>query len=121
MDIRVCIPTMGNRGLDDLVSDHFGRAPYFTIVDSETNEVEVMENRSEHMGGSGKPPEHLAKAKVKVMLASGMGPRAMAMFDQYGIYVLMGARGTVRETLELWRKGKLEGASDELSCQEHRH
>ncbi|MFZ2070254.1 MAG: NifB/NifX family molybdenum-iron cluster-binding protein [Halobacteriota archaeon] len=37
--MRICIPTLGNGGLDDLVSEHFGRAPAFTIVDIGKNEV----------------------------------------------------------------------------------
>ncbi|MGQ9582511.1 MAG: NifB/NifX family molybdenum-iron cluster-binding protein [Thermoplasmatota archaeon] len=119
--MKVALPTLGDRGLDEQVSEHFGRAPTFTIVDSETGEVRVMPNRSEHMGGSGKPPEHLAREGVRVMLASGMGPRAIAMFEGYGIEVFMGAHGTVRESLEMWRSGALEPASDETACREHRH
>jgi len=119
--MRVCIPTTGIKGLDEEVSDHFGRAPTFTIVDIETGEVKVVENRSEHMGGFGKPPEHLASENVQAMLCSGMGPRAIDMFAQYGIRVFMGARGTVRDTLALWKSGSMVSASDEVACKEHRH
>ncbi|MEM4728835.1 MAG: NifB/NifX family molybdenum-iron cluster-binding protein [Thermoplasmata archaeon] len=119
--MKVAVPTLGERGLDELVSEHFGRAPTFTIVDSETDEVKVIQNRSEHMGGAGKPPEHLAREGVKVMLPSGMGPRALAMFKSLGIEVYMGARGTVSETLELWKRGRLLPASEETACREHRH
>lgn len=39
-----CIPTEGSTGLDDVVCDHFGSAPCFTLYDSETEEVTVLEN-----------------------------------------------------------------------------
>lgn len=51
--MKVCIPTYGKSGLNDQVNEHFGRAPTFTIVDTDNMEVKVIENRSEHMGGSG--------------------------------------------------------------------
>ena len=66
--MKIAIPTMENKGMADYVSEHFGKAPTFTVVDLATNEVTVIPNTSEHMGGSGYPPEIMAKAKVEVML-----------------------------------------------------
>lgn len=119
--MRVCVPTMGESGLDELVGAHFGRAETFTIVDTETNEVEVVPNTSEHMGGTGLPPELLSKKNVHVMLAGGIGPKAIQMFEQYGIKVLVGATGTVRDAVNDLKEGYLEGASDENVCKEHKH
>jgi len=112
---------MGNKGMEDQVSEHFGRAPTFTVVDTDTKKVEVLQNVSEHMGGTGLPPEHLSKAGVKIMLSSGMGPRAITMFQQFGIAVFFGARGTVKETVALWKGGKLAPATQEGACKDHRH
>lgn len=53
-DMKLCIPTLGNGGLEDLVSEHFGRAPTFTVVDMANNEVKVAENTGEHFGGAGR-------------------------------------------------------------------
>lgn len=119
--VRLCIPTMGYKGLDEQVSQHFGRAPTFTIVDLATNDVKVLPNRSLHMGGSGYPPEIMAKAGVEVMLCSGLGPRAIHMFEGFGIEVYVGAYGTVRDTLRAWQAGKLQMATDENACRMHRH
>lgn len=119
--MRVCIPTMGNRGWDEEVSAHFGRAPTFTIVDTETGQVEVLINKSEHAGGIGKPPEHLASVGVHVMLCSGLGHRAIRMFEEYGIEVYVGAKGTVKEAIEMWKNNQLSMATDENACKEHRH
>ncbi|MHA1386469.1 MAG: NifB/NifX family molybdenum-iron cluster-binding protein, partial [Candidatus Helarchaeota archaeon] len=58
--MKVCIPTMGDKGLDEEVGAHFGRVPTYTIIDTETNNVEVVKNNSEHMGGVGLPAEILA-------------------------------------------------------------
>jgi predicted Fe-Mo cluster-binding NifX family protein len=119
--IKVCVPTMGQSGLDDYVSPHFGRAPTFTVVDMGTNTVKVLPNTSEHMGGSGLPPEHMAAAGVQAMLCSGLGPRAIKMFEQYGIEVYVGASGTVRDAVGAWKNGLLREATDKDACEMHRH
>ena len=119
--LRVCVPTLGWRGLDDEVCEHFGRAPTFTIVDLSTGKVEVIQNVSEHMGGSGLPPEIMRSHGVDVMICSGIGPRAVRMFEQFGVEVYVGAYGTVREAIRAWQAGKLQMATDENVCRMHRH
>ena len=103
--MKVCIPTMGNRGLDEQVGEHFGRVPTYTIVDTETKEVNIIDNTSEHTGGSGYPPDIIAKTGTDAMLCSGLGRRAVAMFEDLGIMVYVGANGTVRDALLMWKEG----------------
>lgn len=119
--MKICVPTSGHGGYDDTVSEHFGRAPTYTIVDVESGKVSVIQNRSEHMGGSGKPPEQIAQTGAQVLVCSGLGPRAIGMFESYGIEVYVGAYGSVRQAVDLWRAGKLQMASDENACKAHRH
>lgn len=118
--MRVCIPTEASGGLDDRVGEHFGRVPTYTIMDTESGEVEVLPNESEHMGGSGLPPELLAQAGVDVLLCAGLGHRAMALFEEQGVMVYIGAHGTAREALERWKGGELRPATDEEICREHK-
>ena len=33
--MKICIPTMDDRGREGMPSDHFGSAPFFTFVDTE--------------------------------------------------------------------------------------
>jgi len=119
--LKVCIPTNGSGGLEDFVCDHFGRAPTFTVIDTDNGSVTVVPNKSEHMGGMGKPPEHIAGTGSKVLVCSGLGRKAIMMFDGFGIEVFVGARGTAQEAMDLWRQGKLERASDSNACKEHGH
>lgn len=121
MCMKVGIPTMGNRGLTEEISAHFGRAPTFTIVDLDTQNVEIIDNTSEHMGGVGLPPELMVKHGAQIMLCSGLGPRAVHMFESYGIRVFVGASGTVKDTLDLWKENILQEATDENACKMHRH
>ncbi len=115
----VAVPTMGGKGLDERVGEHFGRVPTYTVVNTETNEVKVIDNTSEHGGGSGYPPELLAGEGVETMLCMGLGRRAIMMFQDMGIMVYVGAVGTVKDALKSWEKGELEPATDENACKQH--
>jgi predicted Fe-Mo cluster-binding NifX family protein len=119
--MKLCIPTMEKGGYDDLVCEHFGRAPTFTVVDLESNDVQVVKNRSEHMGGLGKPPEHIAKTGANILICSGLGPRAIDMLQSFGIQVFVGATGTAKDAVQMWRDGKLQAASHDVACKEHQH
>ena len=46
--MKVCLPTMGLDGLNDMVAQHFGRAPTYTVVDIEANKIEIIANTGEH-------------------------------------------------------------------------
>jgi len=109
--MRVCVPSAGPGGLDDLVGEHFGRSPTYTIYDTETGAVEILPNTSEHMGGAGLPAELLAQAGVEVVICAGLGRRAIGLLSQNGIEVCTGATGTVREAIRAWREGRLGGAA----------
>ena len=117
--MRVCVPTMGNRGLDEQVGEHFGRVPTYTIVDTETDQVNVIDNTSEHGGGSGYPPEIIARAGAEAMICAGLGRRAIGMFEEMGIMVYVGAYGTVRDAVQMWKDGRLQSATDENACRQH--
>jgi predicted Fe-Mo cluster-binding NifX family protein len=110
---------MGDRGLDESVGEHFGRVPTYTIVDTETQEVNIIENTSEHMGGRGYPPEIIVKTGAEAMICSGLGRRAVMMFEELGIMVYVGAFGTVRDAILMWKEGRLETATDENACRQH--
>ena len=34
--MKVCIPTMGDRGMEETVGGHFGRVPTYTLVDTDS-------------------------------------------------------------------------------------
>lgn len=119
--MKVAIPTEGKKGMDEQVSQHFGRAPTYTIVDTESGAVEVVENTSEHMGGTGLPPELLHAHGVEAILCTNLGHRAVEMFCSMGITAYIGVHGTVAMALGLWKEKKLAEASEESSCKEGKH
>ena len=117
--MKICIPTMDNKGLDDFVGEHFGRVPTYTIVDLENNEVKVIQNTSEHMGGIGYPPEIMMREGVSVLVCRGLGRRAIGMFEETGIEVYIGASGTVKDAISAYKEGRLHKADSNDACGRH--
>ena len=119
--MKVCIPTMEKGGMDDELSEHFGGSPTFTIVDSETKDVKIVPNQSDHFGGAGKAPEQIESTGATVVICRGIGPKAMIMLRDFGIDVYTGSTGNVRNALEMWSSGKLQKASIRNACHGQMH
>jgi len=117
--MKICIPTIGNKGLDDNVGEHFGRVPTYTIINLDTNEVKVVQNISHHTGGEGNPPEIMAREGVNVMVCQGLGRRAITMFEELGIDVYIGASGTVKDAIDAFKQGHLQKANSSNACGKH--
>ena len=111
MTNRIIIPTEEKSGLDAHLAQHFGRAPYYTIVDldEKNNNVGVRTevNKGEHVGGTGHPHEHLLALKPNVIIAHAMGPGGIKSFQNAKIIVLKANANTVKEIVESFKQGKL--------------
>lgn len=116
---KICVPTAGHGGLEDRVGEHFGRVPTFTIFDTEMQHVTVVDNTSEHAGGTGLPADILANLGIDVMLCKGAGRRALGIFSEKGIEVCIGVDGTAGDAITAWTSGKIASASEADACQQH--
>ena len=117
--MKVTIPTMDDLGLASVVCAHFGQTPFFVTVDTETDKVETMANDGQHHGEGRTPAEILVDAGAEAVVCSGMGRRAIQMFQDAGVQVFMGAAGTVQETLSALKEGKLVSATEDGACPGH--
>ncbi|NOZ70645.1 MAG: dinitrogenase iron-molybdenum cofactor biosynthesis protein [Chloroflexi bacterium] len=116
--MRVAISVETNQGLDSIVAQHFGRCPYFALIDVENlavKEVKVIANPFYASHQPGQVPAFIHENRADVMLSGGMGGRAIEFFRQYGIKTATGASGTVRLALERYLGGELTEAAP---CQE---
>jgi predicted Fe-Mo cluster-binding NifX family protein len=116
---KLCIPTEGAGGLEARVGEHFGRVPTFTLVDSDSGAVEILDNTSEHMGGRGMPADLLMAAGVDVVLCQGLGRRAIQLLSEGGVSVHTGFSGTVAEAVAAWETGNLSETDEEGACTRH--
>ncbi|WP_048147794.1 NifB/NifX family molybdenum-iron cluster-binding protein [Palaeococcus ferrophilus] len=108
--MRIAVPAEDDRGLESRVSGHFGRARYFVFVDVENNEIkgaEVVEVPFEEHG-PGDLPNFVKEHGGEVVLAYGMGQRAIGFFNQLGIEVVTGAYGHVEDVVKAFIEQVLE-------------
>ena len=122
--MRVVISVDSDNGLDSVVSPHFGRCPYFVLVDMEGNKIESVRSvpnpyYSQHQPGQ--VPGFVHSQGGNVMLCGGMGRRAITFFEQYGIQPVTGAAGTVRRALDHYLGGQLGGAAPCRESMQHDH
>ncbi len=122
MTKRIAIPVEDERGLEAHVAEHFGRAPFFAVVDLDENgeilSTKTEANKGEHHGGTGHPHENLLALKPDVIIACGMGPGGLASFQSAGVTVLKAYATTVKEIVTSYKQGKLETLA--AGC-EHAH
>jgi predicted Fe-Mo cluster-binding NifX family protein len=116
------MPVEDETGLDAHIAQHFGRAPYFAVVDLDENgkvsNVETKSNKGEHFGGVGHPHEKLLDLNPNVVVAYGMGPSGLITFQNSGAKVLKAGANTVKENIAMYKEGKLEALTG--GC-EHAH
>jgi len=117
---KIVVPTDDKKGLKSIVAEHFGRCETYTFLDEKGNAIEIIDNISEHMGGSGLPPELMKKHGADVLLCRGLGPRALNLCKQLGIDVYVCQAKTVKEIFELWKNKKIKKADFGDVCEEHR-
>ena len=117
--MKIAIPSSDASGLDSRVFPHFGRCPFYTLVDTESGKVGILPNTSMHFGGSKSPPELLLDEGVTVLVCKDLGEKAVSLFQDAGIDVYIGARGVVKEAIEAWKRGELKKPSDEYVCEGH--
>jgi predicted Fe-Mo cluster-binding NifX family protein len=120
----IAVAAEDDRGLESDVSHHFGRCPYYVIVESEDGRigpVRVVANPHFQEHSPGLIPQFIKSQDVAVMIAGGMGWRAKEIFDQNGIEVATGAQGTVRRTLEDYLAGRLSGYDPCAGREGHDH
>ncbi|MFX1573847.1 MAG: NifB/NifX family molybdenum-iron cluster-binding protein [Promethearchaeota archaeon] len=91
------------------VCAHFGRAPEFTFITIEDNKViekKVLPNPGHSVGSI---PQFVNQQGANCLIAGGMGRRAEAFFNQYGIEVIVGVTGRIDDVIKKILDGTLEG------------
>jgi predicted Fe-Mo cluster-binding NifX family protein len=116
---RIALASEDDSGLDGSLSAHFGRCPFYTFVNVEGDrilEFDVVKNPYFPNHQPGVIPQFIYSQKANVMIAGGMGPRAIDFFTQFGIDVATGAQGKVRDVVEAYLRGEIQGV---VACEHH--
>jgi len=112
---RIAIAAEDGQGLEANVSAHFGRCPYYTMIEVESGTV-VLSYKVENPfydthGQPGQVPDFIRDQGAHVIIAGGMGQRAVEFFSEFSIEVVTGAQGQIKNVIEAYLEGTLKGAA----------
>jgi predicted Fe-Mo cluster-binding NifX family protein len=120
--MKICIPTLDNRGLEGKVSGHFGSAPFFTLVDTESGACEIINKGGHgHEQGGCAPVDLLTSRDLDAVVCMGMGRGAIMKLGQAGLDVLVAESEKVSEVVAAARAGRLRPLSAQDACAGHQH
>jgi len=123
MGVRIVIPVLDESGLNARLSEHFGRAPYFAVIELDENgrisNQKTVSNVGEHFGGSGRRADFILQLKPNAIITYGMGPRGLGIYQSVRVAVLRANANTVKELIVAYRNNELEELTE--GCHEARH
>ncbi len=118
--MNIAIPIEEDQGLDSLICGHFGSAPGFLIVDTETSACRAVSNRNlHHVHGACAPLASLQGEKLDGIVVGGIGGGALAKLRAAGLGVYLAPAPTVRGTLEALKAGALPSIEPGMACGHH--
>lgn len=131
--MKIAVSLEEDNGLASLVAMHFGRCPYYGFVDIEDGEItdtQIKKNPFFDSHEPGQVPQFIAQEKADVMIAGGMGGRAIDWFNQLGVTAVTGASGILDEVIKSYLAGasfsgkspcEEGGHGDQGDCGKHGH
>ncbi len=95
------------------VSQHFGRTPTYLFVDVEEGKVlnkQLMDNPGAINHAPGQLPKFVKDNNANWVIAGGMGPMAVQLFEKSGVSVVIGIQGSTDEVIQKILDDTLHGA-----------
>ena len=121
--VKLVIPVIDDKGEDSTLSEHFGRAPFFSVFDLDENgrvlSHRAVPNESEHFGGVGLPSDRILQLEPDAVITYGMGPRALMRFQDAKVAVLRANSSLVKGVLSAYARDELDELTE--GCHHARH
>jgi predicted Fe-Mo cluster-binding NifX family protein len=118
--MNICIPIDEDAGLQSPVCAHFGSAPAFMIVDTETGQCRTIRNANQHHGhGMCAPLQSLQGEAIDGMVVGGIGMGALYKLAAAQIRVYRSEHATVGETIAALKAGTVLPMDASMACQHH--
>jgi predicted Fe-Mo cluster-binding NifX family protein len=119
---RILIPSHDMEGTE--VADHFGRAPFFAVIDLDENGttigMEVHPNIGEHSGGRGHAHNNVLQYQPRAVIVQGMGPRGIVSFQSQNIAVLRANSMYISEIVQAYHRNELEELTEGCADAHHK-
>jgi len=118
--VKVCFPVEKDEGMGSAVYGHFGSAPGFVMVDTESQSVVTVGNRDMiHDHGSCNPIMAIGGRGIDAVVVGGIGAGALNRLNAEGIRVFASAADTIGKNMDLLKEGKLPLLTLQHTCGGH--
>ena len=107
--------------MDGPVDPRFGRARWFIVYNTETDESTANNNEQNLNAAQGagvQAAQNVARLGAKAVITGHVGPKAFATLQAAGIEIFTGASGTVKEAIGKFQAKKLQ-ATDKSDVEGH--
>ena len=120
--MKLCIPSLDDRGLESQTVEHFGRAPWFTFVDTDSGAVESRVNPSCHTHpGVCQHVDLLRALHVDAVAGVQVGRRAWQGLLDAGIEVFAAPAARVGDVVAAVKTGSVVAIDSRTACGGHGH
>jgi predicted Fe-Mo cluster-binding NifX family protein len=118
--MKICFPVQHDNGMESAVYNHFGSAPLFLVVDTDTNSIASISNQDQHHAhGACNPMKALDNQKVDAIVVGGIGAGALTRLNQMGINVHRSQADTISGNMALLAEKSLPLLTLQGSCGGH--
>lgn len=120
--MRVCIPVNADAGIYSSICEHFGSAPMFMVVDTDSGACRALTNRNAHHAhGMCQPLEALHGERLDALVVAGIGAGALMKVTAAGMAVYLAEHATVEEIVKAFHAGTLRPVTPDRACAGHGH
>jgi len=120
--MNICIPVNEDRGLQSPVCAHFGSAPFFMIVDTDSGSCRAIANKNQHHGhGMCAPLAALEGECIDGMVVGGIGMGALNKLNAAKVGVYFSKYATIAEIVAAFKAGNLQLMQPNMACAGHGH
>lgn len=109
--MKVAVTSEGKK-LDSEIDPRFGRAKYIFLVDTESGEHEIIDNKQNLNAAQGagiQTGQNVIELNAEAVITGNVGPKAFRVLETAGVKVFLAASGiTVAEAVERLKVGDLD-------------
>lgn len=113
--MKIAITTVGT-DITSEVDQHFGRTHYFSLMDTDTKEWSIHDNKQNlntAQGAGIQAAGTVIDLGAEAVISGNFGPKAVRVFAAGGVRMFLAEKGShVEQVLEKFHAGTLTEASD---------
>ena len=108
--MKIAITSQGTE-LTAALDPRFGRTKYFVIIDTDSDDFEVVDNAQNLNAAQGagiQAAQNVAELGVEAVVTGNVGPNAFRTLDAAEVKVFLCGEETVQQALDSFKAGALE-------------